>query len=182
MKKDQRKDEQEAVRTTIVGGRPAGSGKPVGNIPRGIEVLVKKASVDSKFKALLLAKRDEAAKEIDLQLDSDEAMLLSAIPVEQLEAIIAKTHVPAGSRAAFLGKVAAVMLVALTAVAACDKPTSMGVTADAPDDSSGMTETATEDPADGQDDPDQPTAAPDEDEDDTRPPSGLRGSSRGVRW
>jgi hypothetical protein len=31
--------EQEAVRMTIVGGRPSGSGQPVGDIPRGIEVL-----------------------------------------------------------------------------------------------------------------------------------------------
>lgn len=38
--------EQEAVRTAIVGGRPPGSGTRVGAIPRGVEVLVKKASVD----------------------------------------------------------------------------------------------------------------------------------------
>ncbi len=31
-----RPQEQEAVRTTIVGGRPPGSGKPLGNVPRGI--------------------------------------------------------------------------------------------------------------------------------------------------
>ncbi|MCP4231568.1 MAG: hypothetical protein GY771_15670, partial [bacterium] len=41
--------EREAVRTTIVGGRPPGSGKSNGSIPRGIEVLVKKASVDAVF-------------------------------------------------------------------------------------------------------------------------------------
>ena len=35
--------EQESVRTTIVGGRPPGSGKPMGNVPRGIEVLLKKS-------------------------------------------------------------------------------------------------------------------------------------------
>ena len=46
--------EQEAVRTTIVGGRPPGCGQPVGQIPRGIEVLVKKAAVDPEFKTLLL--------------------------------------------------------------------------------------------------------------------------------
>jgi len=40
--------EQEAVRTTIVGGRPPGSGQPVGRIPRGIEVLLKKAAVDAR--------------------------------------------------------------------------------------------------------------------------------------
>ena len=34
---DTRPVEQEAVRTTIVGGRPPGSGKSVGAIPRGID-------------------------------------------------------------------------------------------------------------------------------------------------
>ncbi len=42
--------EQEVVRTTIVGGRPPGSGQRLGPIPRGIEVLVRKASVDPEFK------------------------------------------------------------------------------------------------------------------------------------
>jgi len=37
--------EQPAVRTTIVGGRPPGSGKGIGSVPRGIEVLVKKTAV-----------------------------------------------------------------------------------------------------------------------------------------
>ena len=35
--------EQQAVRTTIVGGRPPGSGRSDVAVPRGIEVLVKKA-------------------------------------------------------------------------------------------------------------------------------------------
>jgi hypothetical protein len=37
--------EQPAIRTTIVGWRPPGPGKDVGSVPRGIEVLVKKAAV-----------------------------------------------------------------------------------------------------------------------------------------
>jgi len=37
--------EQESVRTTIVGGRPPGSGKPMGGVLRGIEVLLKKAAI-----------------------------------------------------------------------------------------------------------------------------------------
>ena len=43
------------VRTTIVGARPPGQGRARGNIPRGIEVLVKKASIDPDFHALLLS-------------------------------------------------------------------------------------------------------------------------------
>ncbi len=46
--------EQEAVRTTIVGGRPPGSGQPSTNVCRGWEVLLKKASVDPEFKRLLI--------------------------------------------------------------------------------------------------------------------------------
>ena len=107
--------EQEAVRTTIVGGRPPGSGQPVGDIPRGIEVLVKKAAVDAEFKALLLARRAAAAQEIGLTLEPAEAMMLAVAPAEQLEAIIARTSVPAEHRRAFLGQAAAAMLAALVA-------------------------------------------------------------------
>jgi hypothetical protein len=105
--------EQEAVRTTIVGGRPPGSGKRVGEIPRGIEVLIKKASVDGKFKQLLLDQRDAAAETIGLKLDPSEVLMLRAAAAEQLEAVIAQTHVPPEHRRAFLSNAAAVMLVAL---------------------------------------------------------------------
>jgi len=105
--------EQEAVRTTIVGGRPPGSGQGLGPIPRGIEVLVKKASVDPEFKALLFEKRAEAAEQIGLELDAAEVMMLRAVPDEQLEAIIDRTDVPGQHRRAFLGTAATAMLAAL---------------------------------------------------------------------
>ncbi len=107
--------EQEAVRTTIVGARPPGSGKSIGDIPRGIEVLVKKASVDAAFRELLVERRSDAAKEIELELDAAEVLMLNAVPRGQLEAIIANTKVSAKSRRAFLGRAAAVMLAALGA-------------------------------------------------------------------
>ncbi|MBM4037380.1 MAG: hypothetical protein FJ290_02600 [Planctomycetes bacterium] len=113
--------EQPAVKTTIVGGRPPGPGKGVGEIPRGIEILVKKASVDAAFKRLLLEKRAGAAQEIELTLEPAEAMMLNAVPAAQLEAIIASTTVAPVSRAAFLGKAAAVMLAALGAGVGCDE-------------------------------------------------------------
>jgi hypothetical protein len=113
--------EQPAVKTTIVGGRPPGPGKSVGTIPRGIEVLVKKASVDADFRRLLLEKRAEAASEIGLALEPAEAAMLDAVPAAQLEAIIASTTVAPVSRAAFLGKAAAVMLAALGAASGCDE-------------------------------------------------------------
>jgi len=108
-----RPQEQEAVRTTIVGGRPPGSGQGLGPIPRGIEVLVKKAAVDPQFKQLLFDKRDEAAGAIGLTLDPAEVMMLRAAPLEQLEAIVAGTEVPDQQRRAFLGTAAAVMLAAI---------------------------------------------------------------------
>ncbi len=102
--------EQEAVRTTIVGGRPPGSGKRLGAIPRGVEILVKKASVDPKFKRVLLTERAQAAAHIGLELDPAETVMLAAVPATQLEAIIARTTVPQEHRRAFMGQAAAAML------------------------------------------------------------------------
>ena len=110
-----RPHEQEAVKTTIVGGRPPGSGKPVGPIPRGVEVLVKKAAVDPDFKQLLIARRAGAAEEIDLKLQPSEVAMLNAVPAPQLEAIVARTSVEPRQRKAFLGRAAALMLAALGA-------------------------------------------------------------------
>lgn len=88
------------------------------HVPQGIEVLVKKASIDPAFKASLLERGAAAAEEIGLRLEPAEAMMLAAAPREQLEAIIARTSVPQEHRRAFLGKVAAAMLAALGAVPA----------------------------------------------------------------
>ncbi|MHC5056752.1 MAG: hypothetical protein ACYTKD_18870 [Planctomycetota bacterium] len=114
--------EREAVYTTIVGGRPPGCGTEVGDVPRGIEVLVKKAAVDAEFKALFLRERAEAAKAIALDLDPAEAAMLGAIPAAQLEAIIASTKVDEKARPALLGKAAVVMIAALGAVAPACEP------------------------------------------------------------
>jgi len=105
--------EAEAVRTTIVGGRPPGSGRNNITVPRGIEVLVKKASVDAGFRELLLKQRGKAAATIQLELDPAENAMLSAIPQEQLAQIVDHTTVPMELRPAFMGWVAPVMLAAL---------------------------------------------------------------------
>ena len=110
--------EMPAVRMTIVGGRPPGCGKELGEIPRGVEVLVKKAHVDAEFRELLLSRRSAAAEAIGLVLDPAEARVLDLIPAAQLEAVIARSRVEPGKVPAFLGKAAAVMLVALGASAA----------------------------------------------------------------
>lgn len=132
--------EQEAVRTTIVGGRPPGCGQPIGEIPRGIEVLVRKAAVDPEFKAVLMERRAAAADEIGLELQPAEAAMLAAVPAPQLESIIARTSVPPEYRRAFLGKAAAAMLATfgLVTAAGCplgsqpDRPPTKGVRPDRP--------------------------------------------------
>ncbi|MGA2066038.1 MAG: Os1348 family NHLP clan protein [Thermoguttaceae bacterium] len=82
-------------------------------IPQGIEVLVKKASVDAAFRALLLERPEEAVGQIGLDLGPAEAMMLRSVPREQLAAVIARTSVPEEHRRAFLGQAAAAMLGAL---------------------------------------------------------------------
>lgn len=156
------------MRTTIVGGRPPGSGRGLGDIPRGIEVLVKKASVDAEFRRLLKEKRADAAGEIGLVLDPAEAAMISAVPAAQLETIIAQTSVPSEQRRVFLGKVAAAMLAAvgLTATTAgCplgsrpdQTPAPAGIAPDPPPEPEGTESSASEtgDPAP----PDQPPVQP----------------------
>jgi hypothetical protein len=117
-----RKDEAEAVRTTIVGGRPPGSGRNNVPVPRGIEVLVKKASVDAGFRELFLKQRGKAAATIQLELDPAEDAMLSVIPQEQLAQIVDQTTVPMELRSAFRGRVALVMLAALGAGLAASSP------------------------------------------------------------
>jgi hypothetical protein len=95
-------------------------------IPRGIEILVKKAAVDLLFKQVLLDKRSGAAEMIGLALDPTEVAMLDSIPRAQLEKIIAGTKVQPGIRSAFLGYTAAVMLAAL----GCTTPVKQAVADD----------------------------------------------------
>ncbi len=139
--------EPQAVRTTIVGGRPSGSGQKVGPIPRGIEILLRKASVDPAFKELLLRDRGVAAETIGLSLDPAETAMLAAIAADQLEAIIAQTVVPPEHRRVFLGKTATTMLAVLGAsVVLCsglslgarsDRPPTKGIRPDRPEEKGG---------------------------------------------
>ncbi len=124
--------EREAVRLTIVGGRPPGGGKDLGRVPRGIEVLMKKAAVDPQFRSRLLETRAEAAAEIGLELSDAESRMLRALPQAQLEAAIERTAVPEEHRRVFLGKVAAAMLAAIGAGGA-DLALGMGVRGIRPD-------------------------------------------------
>ena len=120
--------EGEAVRTTIVGGRPTGSGRGIGTIPRDVEVLLKKAAVDAEFRQLLCDERVRAAEAIGLELDAAEGAMLKSIPRVQLETIIAQTRVPVEQRRVFLGRLAAPMLALLgVAVTGCARIGSAGI-------------------------------------------------------
>jgi hypothetical protein len=107
--------EKAAARTTIVGGRPPGSGKEAGTVPRGIEILLKKAAVDESFRKILLSDRLNAADAIGLTLNPVEVSMLKAIPEPALEQMVVATKVQPKIRQAFMGYTAAVMLAALTA-------------------------------------------------------------------
>lgn len=170
--------EQQAVVTTIVGGRPPGAGQPVGQVPRGIEVLVKKAAVDAEFRTLLLEKRAEAAAEIGLALDPAEVMMLGAVPAAQLEAVIARTDVPDEHRRTFLGKAAAAMLAALgvVSIAGCGPK---GISPDRPPAPKGI---APDRPPIGGIAPDRPP--PKETKDEPKPPpppTGIRPDRPGEK-
>ena len=145
-------EEAEAVRTTIVGGRPPGSGQRVGDVPRGVEVLIKKAAVDAEFETLLLDKRAAAAEAIALSLDPAEEAMINVVPGGQLETIIANTKVSPALRPTFLGAAAAVMLAALgTATVGCNgsgpEPPVEGIRPDRPE---GTEERADEGDDDGE--------------------------------
>ncbi|HUV65882.1 MAG TPA: hypothetical protein VMW24_18450 [Sedimentisphaerales bacterium] len=90
----------------------------LGSFPRGIEVLVKKASVAPEFRQLLLAKRAKAACEIGLELTEAEQKMLSSMPAQQLEKIIDNVRVDAKHRSVFLGSVGKLMLATVVATAA----------------------------------------------------------------
>ena len=68
---------------TIVGGR-SGNTNPSDNSPHGIEVLLKKASLDGDFARVLLQSPDEAARLIGLDLQDSERRILANTPASTL--------------------------------------------------------------------------------------------------
>jgi len=86
------------------GNGAAGGQKFIRRMPRGVELLLKKASVDPEFRRLLLEERAKAAEALGLQIEPAEAAILDAAPRDQLEAIIASTRVEPEQRAAFIGR------------------------------------------------------------------------------
>jgi hypothetical protein len=118
---DRVEDEDAITRAADAGAKPRLGEVIDRHIPRGLEVLIKKAAVDAAFKNILFEKRADAAAAIGLKLTSAEEAVLAAVPLPQLEGIVAHTRISPKLRPAFLGYAAGVMLAALGAVTvSCD--------------------------------------------------------------
>jgi len=88
---------REPVRTTIVGGQPRVRTKASAAIPEGIERLIRHAAADTRFRSLMFADREEAARRANVKLTESERAVLLSIPNAQLAAIIEHTPAPAQS-------------------------------------------------------------------------------------
>jgi hypothetical protein len=120
----------EMAATTIVGARPVARGQVVRDIPRGLEVLLKKASLDSEFRCQLLRERSQVAHAIGLELDETETAILEALPENNLQSMIDKTVVPPSQHGVFRGYTAALMLAAVGVALSADAQTVFGITPD----------------------------------------------------
>lgn len=108
---------------TIVGGRPPARPSISSDVPRGIEVLLRKASVDDEFRSRLLDDFGAAAESIGLDLAAGERAVLGSVTPETLSDMIARVEVPAEHRFVFKGRVAAAMLTIVAGTAfACSPP------------------------------------------------------------
>lgn len=79
-------------------------------VPRGLEILLKKAKVDPTFRSLLQADPEAAAASIDLILTDSERSILANVPPEGLRTMIDKAFVPRQHVSTFLTQSAAAML------------------------------------------------------------------------
>lgn len=94
----------------VAGGKSPANDTGTPKTPRGVELLIKLASVDSDFRQLLLKSWEAAAKMIKLDLDPGECAMLSAISREQLAQSIDRFQMPEKERRAFLEQLATAML------------------------------------------------------------------------
>jgi len=101
---------------TIVGGRSK-EHRDRNNFPRGIEILLKKAKVDTQFKTVLLKDPLEAANSIELELKENEKKILENTPKPLLETMIENTFVPKHHVKTFLTAKTAAMLALILASA-----------------------------------------------------------------
>ena len=94
---------------TIVGGRST-PGRDSVDFPRGIEILLKKAKVDPRFRKLLLQDPVAASRSIELALKDNEKKILLNTPGEVIEKMVESSFVPKHHVSTFLNAKAAAML------------------------------------------------------------------------
>jgi hypothetical protein len=114
-------------------GAPSGNWFSRMSVPVGIEVLVKKAAVDSVFRRLLFRHRGSVAASIGIQLDPAEFAMLKDIPEQQLAQIVRQATVPPEHVALFHGDFGPAMLAAVRAGIESSKITTLGSSPDRPE-------------------------------------------------
>lgn len=98
---------------TIVGGRPQSDKNERYDIPRALEILIKRAAVDEDFKNELVRKRAQIANELSIPLDASEKAILACVSDEHLQTMISATEVPPIQRKLLAGGTAAAMIALL---------------------------------------------------------------------
>lgn len=112
----------DSPRTTIVGGRPPEGRRDASQTtPQGLERLLRLASVNPEFLAILVEKRSAVATAAGVKLSEGEEAILEAVPRRQLEAMVARMPGVPKKRHSFLRSTAAtaVMLLGGAALSAC---------------------------------------------------------------
>jgi membrane carboxypeptidase/penicillin-binding protein PbpC len=112
---------------TIVDGRSK-SDRLVGDFSRSIEILLKKASVDSVFKQFLLIDPLKAAQSIALDLKPMEINILTNTSLPVLERMISNIHVPKQHIKTFrTGKTTAILALVLSTTVIMPAMASAGI-------------------------------------------------------
>jgi hypothetical protein len=127
---------QEIVGRTIVGGRPAAHRKRKVRVPIGIEKVLVRAAADEAFRDGLLGRRKETLDNLGEDLTATERSVLSTIPDDSLNQMIANIDLRRHSRKRFMKGVltAALITSAATATIIGNECCSTGATGDWPED------------------------------------------------
>jgi membrane carboxypeptidase/penicillin-binding protein PbpC len=112
---------------TFIDGRSK-SDRMVGNFPRNIEILLKKASVDPAFEQLLLMDPLKGAQSISLDLKPVEINILTNTSLPVLQRMISSIHVPKQHIKTFrTGKTTAILALVLSTTVIMPAMASAGI-------------------------------------------------------
>jgi hypothetical protein len=106
-------DPPETARTTAGGAASLGSGAALPPVPTGIQTLMRLAALDPAFRDELLARRGAVADAAGVGLTRSEQAILAAVPVAQLERMVATVPPPPADRRTFLRQAAGAAVLAL---------------------------------------------------------------------